>query len=304
MNSNPIIRSYFKTRMRGVSSPILLTVFSLFLLLVILGMMLLSMEWEWLAMRCYRLESAHIGMRAFEVCLLIQITLLVLVIPAITAGAISGERERQTLDLLLVTRMSAARIAVGKLVSSMLYSLLLLAFTAPAMALTVAYGGIDFSVALNAMGFLLVCALYVGASSLLASSLTKRTVTAVVLSYLVMIVVGILSLVESGMELWHHLDYLSKMKQAYDGMIPVGAFFNPGVALLAFLGEQLKDYVALEGLTGMRGNFDLYGEMAAGIMRRLWSMQLLIMPATSFLLVLLSTLFIKPTTKLPRRRKK
>ena len=36
----------------------------------------------------------------------IQMGLVMLVAPAVAAGSISGERERQTLDLLLVTKMS------------------------------------------------------------------------------------------------------------------------------------------------------------------------------------------------------
>ena len=39
---------------------------------------------------------------------MLQFGMLVLVAPAMTAGSISGERERQTLDLLLVTDTGTA----------------------------------------------------------------------------------------------------------------------------------------------------------------------------------------------------
>ena len=35
-----------------------------------------------------------------------EFTLILLIVPALTSGAVSGERERQTLDLLLSTKMN------------------------------------------------------------------------------------------------------------------------------------------------------------------------------------------------------
>ena len=49
----------------------------------------------------------------------LQLVLVLLVTPAFTAGSISGERERQTLDLLLVTKMSPFSIVTGKFLSGL-----------------------------------------------------------------------------------------------------------------------------------------------------------------------------------------
>ena len=60
----------------------------------------------------------------------VQMGLVLLTAPAVAAGSISGERERQTLDLLLVTKMSPLSIVLMYLVIGFLCfgTLVLLAF--------------------------------------------------------------------------------------------------------------------------------------------------------------------------------
>ena len=55
----------------------------------------------------------------YVVLAVVQMGLVLLTAPAVAAGSISGERERQTLDLLLVTKMSPLSIVLGKLASSL-----------------------------------------------------------------------------------------------------------------------------------------------------------------------------------------
>lgn len=60
-------------------------------------------------------------MELYEFVTSMEFILLMFIVPAVTASAISGERERQTLDLMLTTRMSAGQIVTGKLLSSPQY---------------------------------------------------------------------------------------------------------------------------------------------------------------------------------------
>ena len=48
-------------------------------------------------------QAANYGHQLFVYLILFQMGLIAFVTPALTAGAISGERERQTIDLLFVT---------------------------------------------------------------------------------------------------------------------------------------------------------------------------------------------------------
>src|SRR5690242_20237885 len=59
------------------------------------------------------------------------------------ARAIAQERDRRTLDFLLVTRMTPAEIVLGKLASCLLITFAMMAAGFPVMFLTHIVGGVD-----------------------------------------------------------------------------------------------------------------------------------------------------------------
>ena len=76
-----------------------------------------------------------------------------LIAPAFTAGAISLEREKQTLDMLVSTPMRPGGIVVGKLLSALAFVVLMIVAAIPISALVLMYGGaINLGAALNASG--------------------------------------------------------------------------------------------------------------------------------------------------------
>lgn len=75
------------------------------------------------------------------VLLLLQSAVLLLVTPAFSSAAISGERERNSLDLLLVGGASPAQIVAGKLLHALLLSFLLLLGGLPMGVLSLVLGG-------------------------------------------------------------------------------------------------------------------------------------------------------------------
>ena len=84
------------------------------------------------------LEAAGLGgeaitFRALAIMLIVMISeqaaLLFVVTPAFTANTVSGERERQTLDVLLTTRMTPQEIVFGKFLSVITLEILLILST-------------------------------------------------------------------------------------------------------------------------------------------------------------------------------
>src|SRR5438093_9090140 len=71
-------------------------------------------------------QGTNYGQFLFLFLVIFQVVLLAFITPALTAGAISGERERQTLDLLFVTPIAPFSIIWGKLLASMSFVALLL----------------------------------------------------------------------------------------------------------------------------------------------------------------------------------
>jgi ABC-type transport system involved in multi-copper enzyme maturation permease subunit len=65
------------------------------------------------------------------------------VAPAVAGSAFAGERERGTMDLLLLQGPSPARIVLGKVVAALFFSLLLLAMTAPFFTPAWSFGGVQ-----------------------------------------------------------------------------------------------------------------------------------------------------------------
>ena len=84
-------------------------------------------------------------MDLYEFVTSMEFLLLMFIVPAVTASSISGERERQTLDLMLTTRMSAGQIVGGKLLSALSTLLLLILSSFPAVAMVFVYGGITWA---------------------------------------------------------------------------------------------------------------------------------------------------------------
>ena len=72
----------------------------------------------------------------------IELFLVTFIAPAFTAGAISGERERQTYDLLKTTLLPARALIVGKMTSALSYVFLLLLAAIPLQSIAFLFGGV------------------------------------------------------------------------------------------------------------------------------------------------------------------
>ena len=85
--------------------------------------------------------SSFLQLYAFVATL--EFLLLMFIMPALTSGSISGERERQTLELLFTTRMTPKDIVMGKLFSALSQLMVLIVSSFPILLLTFVYGSMD-----------------------------------------------------------------------------------------------------------------------------------------------------------------
>ena len=65
----------------------------------------------------------------------IEFIMLMFIMPALTASSVSGEREKQTLELMLTTTMKPREIILGKLFSALTMMLLLAVSALPIQSL-------------------------------------------------------------------------------------------------------------------------------------------------------------------------
>ena len=127
--------------------------------------------------------AAQIGREVFIGLLMFQTLLVVFLAPAYTAGAISLEREKQTLDLLATTPISSLAIVLGKLASALTFVFLLILSSIPLTALVFTFGGVSPDDLIRGYVILFVTGFGLGSIGLFASSLVRRTQAATVLTY-------------------------------------------------------------------------------------------------------------------------
>lgn len=135
--------------------------------------------------------SAVIGQAIFSLLSVFQLLLVCFLAPAFTSGAISLEREKQTLDLILTTPMRPGGIVIGKLFSALAFVMLLILAGIPVSGLVLMYGGASISDILQQQVVLVVSAIGFGVIGLFFSALVKRTQAATVLTYTTMLVLVI-----------------------------------------------------------------------------------------------------------------
>ncbi|WP_322488588.1 ABC transporter permease [Chloroflexus sp.] len=102
--------------------------------------------------------------------------------PSLTAGAIVGEKERQTYDLLLASLLSPVQIVTGKLVSAIAFALLLIMASLPIAGLALIFGGVTAQEVLIGVVGLLVTAVSYAAIGLFWSTVMRSTLGATVMA--------------------------------------------------------------------------------------------------------------------------
>lgn len=178
---NPIVAKEYRSRMRTWRSPLAMTVY--ILLLGGLGWAVFSAMAATARNSFNASQSANYGQSLFLALIVFQMVLLTFITPALTSGAISGERERQTIDLLFVTRIPPFSILWGKLLASMSFVLLLLVLSVPIFSLVFLFGGIELDQVATSFLVTGVSALTLGIIGIAWSTAFRRTLPATVAAY-------------------------------------------------------------------------------------------------------------------------
>ena len=133
-------------------------------------------------------QSAGIGRGIFMALMILQTLMILVLAPASTAGTISSEREKQTLDLLAVTPISSVAIVVGKLLSALTWVFVLILASIPVTALVFVYGGVAPDDVIRGYAMLFVTAIAFGAIGTFFSSLLRRSGAATGMTFVAVLV--------------------------------------------------------------------------------------------------------------------
>jgi ABC-2 type transport system permease protein len=186
---NPVLIKELRGRMRGARAFVLLTIY----LLILSGVTLLF----YAAIADVSTSDLNAGRQIGRVLfLLIAAVALVevcLITPALTAGSISGEKERQTYDLLVSSLLSPWQIAWGKLGSALSFALLMILAVVPMMSLAFLFGGVSLAEVLIALVGLLATAVFYATVGLFWSAALRSTLgaTSLALGSIILMLLGI-----------------------------------------------------------------------------------------------------------------
>lgn len=126
----------------------------------------------------------------------IEFVLIIFLMPALTCGSISGEREKNTLELMLTTKMTPADIVLGKLMAALSTVVLLIVSGMPIISLVFMYGGATIKDIVLLFLSYFVAAYYIGSIGIFASSICKKSSVSAAVTYIVvlMVVLGTLAI--------------------------------------------------------------------------------------------------------------
>jgi ABC-type transport system involved in multi-copper enzyme maturation permease subunit len=181
---NPVTVKELRSRMRGRRGFVVLTTY---LLLMSGFITLVYLIYSAAANSPSGPNSRQAGKVVFAAVLAVETFLVVFIGPAFTMAAISGEKERQTYDLLRTTLLTARSFVVGKLLSALSYVFLLIIVAIPIQSIAFLLGGVSpievilaqFLVFLSAVAFAMI--------GLFFSSVMRTTLAASVSTFAVAI---------------------------------------------------------------------------------------------------------------------
>jgi ABC-type transport system involved in multi-copper enzyme maturation permease subunit len=266
---NPVLLKELKQRFRTGKTSWLLALYLLAIGTFVLGFMYLN--WR-SSPGMYQPSRSR---ELFIVLSAAQLILLAFVTPGMTAGVISGERERQTLSVLLTTRLTPWQIIWSKLVSSSAFVVLLVISTLPLYSIVFIYGGVSPGQIMGLFGFYLVTMFLFGCIGVVCSSFFKRTgvstVTAYGLAFALSAGTGFLAVFLEELERFQRSEVMTP--GFVDGVIELLQNINPVFVMMRVFGERGIDTGINFGIPYWAVFTAFY--LVAGFLMLAWSARLL-----------------------------
>ncbi len=174
---NPLLRKELRQRMRSGRTILALSLYLFVIGAVAFVYMYVNVQGQTLILQPARTAEL------FTFLSYLQLALVSFVTPGIASGVISGERERQTLSVLLTTPLSPITIIFTKFISSISFLLLLIIMTLPLYSIVFLFGGVLPSQVLAVFGLQIVTLGAIAGISIFFSTLLRRTGWSTVFSY-------------------------------------------------------------------------------------------------------------------------
>lgn len=200
----------------------------------------------WLSINSYNASSgagfsssglSNVGLTLYYLLSQLQLFLIIFITPAFTSTAVNGEKERQTFDLLLCSRLSAFSLLAGKLLAGLANALLLIAASAPLFSLVFFFGGVGPAQIVKALIVFILTTVLAGTFGLFCSTVFKRPAVSTAISYMVCLI-------------WIGLPIVTKIL-LMSSPASRQFYFYGGVVTQAFTSYQLPLWLAINPITAL-----------------------------------------------------
>ncbi|MGG0656818.1 ABC transporter permease [Rummeliibacillus pycnus] len=176
--NNPVLIKELKLRFRSFKSFIGIMFYLIVLSIFVFGFIFISTNFS--GSGFINPEQSVI---LFSLLTYVQLALILFITPGLTAGVISTEREKQTLNILLTSSQTSFQIILGKMSSSIVFLLLLLIAGLPLYSLVFLFGGISPGQLLIIFAFLIVTMISIASIGVMFSTLIRKTIIAMITTY-------------------------------------------------------------------------------------------------------------------------
>lgn len=245
----------------------------------------------------------------FQIIGWIQLSITLLIVPILTAGSISGEREKQTLEIMLTTPEKPLAIIWGKLMASLSNYLIFIISSVPIMAIAFVLGGLNWFALLGYIFMMVVIAIFIGSLGIFCSSAFKKTIVSIVMTFLlefavlavpVFLFIGILG---GGAIIYEYIyyesNYVGNIPDPNFGILPLLMIGNPLTGFLDYMLRVMDVY----SIAQMIEDADAFGVIMPVIAHAWIPMNILVCGGISYFFLKMAAKKLNPIKKLKKKKR-
>jgi ABC-type transport system involved in multi-copper enzyme maturation permease subunit len=208
---NPVLQHELLTNLRMRRAFVLL-----FFYVALLGVVVFL---AWPQQQKLDMAQPQAAQRLVNLFFLGQFLLASLVAPSFAAGAITGEKERRSYEMLLASPLRPGAIVLGKLFAALCHLAILMVSSLPIVMLCLPLGGVSMYEVLAAYLAMISSVAMFGMISLWASSYFRRTSASLLVSYLLILPLALVAVL-----VWEEMAQLGQARVLVAvTIVPIGS---------------------------------------------------------------------------------
>ena len=193
-----------------------------------------------------------------------QLVILGVVVPVRTASSISGEKERQTFDIMMTTGMTPFSVILGKVMTAIVQSMFFVVASMPIMALCFTIGGMSWSYLFWFLAVAFLVSFFAASIGILCSSICRKSISAVIMSYGFYLLFFLGTVLPS---ILYQIFYINLSYSSYYngwGNTPLFLLLNPFIYLSEFFAQVMVGRSVVSELFGGGMSGAILGQVATG----------------------------------------